>query len=166
MRLLERLWACSFVLEKMMAFTIPRDWRLKPKSCWTCSETSSLVMFAYFVLPARGKCSIWYTCSSKPAKNRPGDQHTEEGSAAFAWPMWGTLWPCHLTIDDHKLVNTDNFSYLGSIISNATTIEEEISLCLAGASAFFWHIERQSLEKWEKDETQGISCSGTSIPFA
>ena len=37
-----------------------------------------------------------------------------------------------ITIDGQKLANTDKFHYLGSTMSNTATIDEEISLRLAG----------------------------------
>ena len=57
-----------------------------------------------------------------------------------------------ITIDGHKLANTDKFPYLGSTMSNTATIDEEISLRLARASASFG---RLSDRVWKK---RGLTC--------
>ena len=57
-----------------------------------------------------------------------------------------------ITIDGHKLANTDKFPYLGSTMSNTATIDEEINLRLARASASFG---RLSDRVWKK---RGLTC--------
>ena len=53
----------------------------------------------------------------------------------------------HISIDGQKLANTDKFPYLGSTMSNTATIDDEVSLRLARASASFG---RLSSRVWKR----------------
>ena len=57
-----------------------------------------------------------------------------------------------ITIDGHKLANSDKSPYLSSTMSNTATIDEEINLRLARASASFG---RLSDRVWKK---RGLTC--------